>query len=296
MNDVPILKLSLRHDDGTRQELSVDAAQALIGSGSHCEIRLPAEDAAVEQLLLSVDGSGIFGQVRSMERPVTLNGVPFVEGRLVSDGMLRIGRVEIFVSLVESAVARSASAAKKGSSGSPAIYAMAVVGFPLGFYLLLGQKNADGALPTEVEPPPLFAAASATRCPETAPEAAVAFGGQELRRAETARERAPFSGQDAVGAVNAFQRASACFTRGEAPERATDAAKQGERLKETVELDFHVHRVRLERALATKSYEEARTEVRLLLSYVGRKGNPYSSWLTSLDRQIELKFAGKKRQ
>jgi hypothetical protein len=56
-----------------------------------------------------------------------------------------------------------------------------------------------------------------------------------------------------------------------------------------------VHRVRLERALATKSYEEARTEVRLLLSYVGRHGSPYSSWLLSLDRQIELKFAGKKR-
>lgn len=297
MNDVPILKLSLRHDDGTRQELTVDAAQALIGSGSHCEIRLPAEDAAVEQLLLSVDGSGIFGQVRSLERAVTLNGVPFVEGRLLADGMLRIGRVEIFVSVIESAVARSASATnKKGSRGSPAIYAMAAIGFPLGFYLLFTQKQPDGGLPTEVEPPPLFAAASATRCPESTPEAAVALGGEELRRAETARERAPFSGQDAVGAVNAFQRASACFTRGAAPERASDASRQGERLKEGVELDFHVHRVRLERALATKSYEDARKEVRLLLSYVGRHGNPYRSWLTSLDRQIELKFAGKVNQ
>lgn len=296
MNDVPILKLSLRHDDGTRQELTVDAAQALIGSGSHCEIRLPAEDAAVEQLLLSVDGSGIFGQVRSLERPVTLNGVPFVEGRLLSDGLLRLGRVEIFVSIVESSVARSASAAKKGRSASPTIYAMAAIGFPLGFYLLLSHRHGESALPTEVEPPPLFAEAGAMRCPEGTAEAAAAFGGQELRRAETARERAPFSGQDAVGAVNAFQRAAACFTRGDAPERARDASHQGEQLKENVQLDFHVHRVRLERALATKSYEEARTEVRLLLSYVGRRGSAYSSWLTSLDRQIELKFSGKKRK
>lgn len=295
MNDVPILQLSIRHDDGARQDLTVDAAQALIGSGSHCEVRLPAEDAAVEQLLLSVDGSGIFGQVRSLERPVTLNGVPFVEGRLLADGLLRIGRVELFVSLVESQAARSASGPKKTSSGSPAIYAMAAVGFPLGFYLLLTHKPAEGALPNEVEPPPLFAAASATRCPEAAPEAARAFGGEELRRAETARERAPFSGQDAAYAVNAFQRAAACFTRGEAPERAGEATREGERLKESVERDFHVHRIRLERALATKSYEEARTEVRLLLSYVGRRGNPYSSWLLSLDRQIELKFAGKKK-
>ncbi|RYZ05484.1 MAG: hypothetical protein EOO73_19735 [Myxococcales bacterium] len=296
MNDVPILKLSVRHDDGTRQDLTVDAPQALIGSGSHCEVRLPAEDAAVEQLLLSVDGSSIFGQVRSLERPVTLNGVPFVEGRLVADGLLRMGRVELFVSLVESSVTRSATGPKKSSSGSPTIYAMAAIGFPLGFYLLLTNKPAEGALPTEVQPPALFAASSAAACPEAAPEAAFALGGEELRRAETARERAPFSGQDAVGAVNAFHRAAACYTRADSPERALDASQQAERLKDNVQLDFHVHRVRLERALATKSYEEARTEVRLLLSYVGRRGNPYSSWLTSLDRQIELKFSGKKRQ
>ncbi|MDF3066778.1 MAG: hypothetical protein K0R38_2379 [Polyangiaceae bacterium] len=296
MNEVPILKLSVRHDDGTRQDLTVDATQALIGSGSHCEIRLPAEDSAVEQLLISVDGTGIFGQVRSMERPVTLNGVPFVEGRLLADGLLRIGRVEIFVSIAESGAARSATGSKKDGGGSPAIYAMAAVGFPLGFYLLLTQSPADAALPTEVQPPPLFAAASATRCPEAAPESALALGHEELRRAETARERAPFSGQDAVVAVNTFQRAAACFTRAEAPERFRDATLQSENMQKSVELDFHVHRVRLERALATKSYEEARTEVRLLLSYVGRQTTPYSSWLNSLDRQIELKFAGKKRQ
>jgi hypothetical protein len=296
MNDLPILKLSLRHDDGARQELTVDTTQALIGSGSHCEVRLPAEDAALEQMLLSVNGSGIFGQVRSLERPVTLNGVPFVEGRLLPDSLLRIGRVELIASLVESGAASSGGGTKKSSSGSPAIYALAAVGFPLGIYLLLTQSPAESALPNEVQPPPLFAAAGATRCPESVPEAAVAFGGEELRRAETARERAPFSGQDAVSAVNSFQRAAACFTVGSSPERASDASLHEARLKKSVELDFHVHRVRLERALATKSYEEARTEVRLLLSYVGRRGNPYSSWLTSLDRQIELKFAGMKRQ
>lgn len=296
MNESPILKLKLRHDDGTRQELMIDSGQALVGSGSHCEVRLPAEDAAVEQLVLSVDGAGIFGQVRSLERTVTLNGVPFVEGRLLADGLLRVGRVEMFVSLVESSVARGASGPKKSSGGSPTIYAMAAVGFPLGFYLLLTNKPAEGALPAEVQPPPLFAAASASRCPEGAPEAAFALGGEELRRAETARERAPFSGQEAVGAVNAFQQAAACFSRAEATERANEALRQADELKKGVQLDFHVHRVRLERALATKSYEEARTEVRLLLSYVGRRGGAYSSWLTSLDRQIELKFAGKKRQ
>jgi hypothetical protein len=296
MNEVSILKLNLRQDDGTRQELIVEAPQALIGSGSHCELRLAAQDAAVEQLLISVDGAGIFGQVRSLERQVTLNGVPFVEGRLLPDGILRIGRVELVVSLLETQVSGGAGRAGAAKSGSPGIYAMAALGFPLGFYLLLSNRHADGALPAEVEPPPLFAAASATRCPESASDGALAFGNEELRRAETARERAPFSGQDAVSAVSAFQRAAACFGTAEAPERAADSAHQAAQLKGSVETDFHVHRVRLERALATKSYDEARTEVRLLLSYVGRQSSAYASWLLSLDRQIELKFAGKKRK
>lgn len=295
MNDVSILKLSLRYDDGSRQELTVDAATALIGSGSHCEIRLPAQDAAIEQLRLSVDGSSIFAAVRSLEHPVTLNGAAFVEGRLLPDSLLRIGRVELVVSLVEMAVARSASGGKKASGRSPAIYALAAIGFPLGFYLLLTHRHTERGLPPEVESPPLFVAASAARCPEPTPDAALALGGEELRRAEAARERAPFSGHDAVSAVNAFERAAACFATSASPGRASDATRQAEQLKSGVELDFHVHRVRLERSLATKSYEEARTEVRLLLSYVGRHG-AYASWLASLDRQIELKFAGKKRK
>lgn len=295
MNEVSTLKLSVRHDDGTRQELGIDAPSALIGSGSHCEIRLPAEDAAVEQLLLTVDGSSIFAQVRSLERTVTLNSVPFVEGRLLPDGILRIGRVELVTSLVDTGLVNGAKG-REASRGSPAIYAMAAIGFPLGFYLLLSHRPAEGALPSEVEPPPLFAVASAARCPEPAPDAAFALGREELRRAETARERAPFSGQDAVNSVNAFQRAASCFTAAAAPELASQSARQGKQLESSVQMDFHVHRVRLERALATKSYEDARTEVRLLLSYVGRRGNAYAGWLTSLDRQIELKFSGKKQQ
>jgi len=294
MSELANLQLAVRYPDGRRQQLTVDAPTALVGSGSHCEIRLPPEDAAVEQLRLSLDAAGIFGQVRNLERSVTLNGVPFLEGRVLPDSLIMIGRVELVVSLVETVVARGQ--AKKKDPSSSAIYALGVVGFPLGFYLVLTQGSVSDALPSEVEPPPLFAAASAQRCPEPERDAALAIATEELRRAETARERAPFSGQDAVGAVAAFQRAATCFAVAEAPARATDASHQAEALKRGVEAEFHVHRVRLERALATKSYEEARTEVRLLLAYTGRRSDAYSSWLLSLDRQIELKFAGKKQQ
>lgn len=294
MNDAAILEISVRYADGTRQKLTVDSSTALVGSGSHCEIRLPPEDAAVEQLRLSNDAAGVFGQVRSLERGVRLNGVPFVEGRLLPGSVLAVGRVELTVALVETLVARAHAKQKQESSRS-ASYALAVLGFPLGFYLLLSQRSGDAALPSEVQPPPLFAAASKLQCPETERDAALAVATEERRRAETARERAPFSGQDAVNAVVAFRRSAACFSAADSVERASDSVRQADALEREVETEFHVHRVRLERALATKSYEEARTEVRLLLSYIGRHSGAYANWLLSLDRRIELKFSGKKQ-
>jgi hypothetical protein len=294
MNDVSILEISVRYADGNRQKLTVDSATALVGSGSHCEIRLPPEDAAVEQLRLTNDAGGIFGQVRSLERSVTLNGVPFVEGRLLPQSVLTIGRVELTVSMVETVVGRGQAKQKRESSRS-ASYALAFVGLPLGFYLLLSQNDSGAALPIEVQPPPLFAAANNVQCPEADRDAALAVATQERRRAETARERAPFSGQDAVNAVVAFRRSAACFNVAESGERASDSVRQADTLEREVQTEFHVHRVRLERALATKSYEEARTEVRLLLSYIGRRSGAYANWLLSLDRRIELKFSGKKQ-
>ena len=301
MKDVGTLQISVRYPDGTRHELTLDAATALIGSGSHCEIRLPPEDAAVEQLRLSLDATGIFGQVRSLERSVTVNGVAFVEGRLPRESLISIGRVELVVSVVETLVVGGQT--NKKNSGNGALYAIAALGLPLGFYLLLSQSGGGDALPNAVQPPALFESTSATRCPEPEHEAARAMATEELRRAETARERSPFSGQDAVSAVTAFQRASACFALADLGDQASDARRQSDTLKREVETEFHVHRIRLERALATKSYEEARTEVRLLLSYIGRRsgassatsGSAYASWLLLLDRQIQLKFAGKKQ-
>ena len=294
MNDVSILEVSVRYPDGTRQILTVDAESALIGSGSHCEIRLPPQDAAVEQLRLSIDGAGVFGQVRSLESSLTLNGVPFVEGRLLPDSLLLIGRVELTVAVIQTVVARRDT--QKKNSARPAFYALAFLGLPLGFYLVLSQNDASSALPVEVVPPALFASASAMRCPEIEREAALAVAAQESRRAEIARERSPFSGQDAVSAVTAFRGAAACFSLAKSEARAGDAERQADTLERGVETEFHVHRVRLERALATNKYEEARTEVRLLLSYIGRQSGAYASWLMSLDRQIELKFSGKKQR
>lgn len=292
MNELWALKVNVRFRDGSRQELTVDAERALIGSGAHCEIRLPSEDSAVEQLAVSMSSGNLFGEVRHLERQVLVNGVPFLEGRLPPGAVVRIGNVELVIEPFETSLALSGKKHRE-NSGSPLIYALAVVGFPLGFYLLLTHPNDASALPQEVEPPALFAQ-NPEPCPQTDRAAAAAFAGTEWASAEAARERAPFDGKDGVNAALAFERAAACFTRAEDPARAEQARQAAAKLKQAVQSDFHVHRVRLERALATKAYEEARAEVHLLLSYVGRTSGEYASWLSSLDRQIQLKFVGKK--
>jgi hypothetical protein len=46
------LLVGISYPNGRREELTVDSESALIGSGAHCEVRLPAEHAAVEHLFI----------------------------------------------------------------------------------------------------------------------------------------------------------------------------------------------------------------------------------------------------
>src|SRR3954468_1646496 len=105
MNELWALNVNVRFSDGSRQELSVDAERALIGSGAHCEIRLPTEDSAVEQLLISMSGGILIGEVRHLERPVLVNGVPFMEGRLPPGALVRIGSVDLAIEPFETSLA-----------------------------------------------------------------------------------------------------------------------------------------------------------------------------------------------
>ena len=58
---------------------------------------------------------------------------------------------------------------------------------------------------------------------------------------------------------------------------------------------YHVHRVRLERSLVTKNYDATLKEARIVRRFLQHSRGAYTSWLANLERQIELKFAGKKK-
>ena len=269
----------------------MDAERVLVGSGAHCEIRLPHGVVAVEQLSIETRAGGVFAEARSLDPMPQLNGSPFTQGRLLPDAVLGIGPFSLEVRLVE--VERGATAKKEQSEKtSPVIYAAALLGFPLCLYIIL-HKPPEAPLRMPTKPPALWAA-NAPACPQTDPAAARAFADQQLTAAESKEERSPFYPEDGVSAVKAFQLASVCFDGAQEPEQAADASKAALQLRKRVADDFHIHQVRLERALSTKNYDSARTEVRILRAFLGGALGDYTNWLSVLDRQIEIKFSAKK--
>jgi len=53
------LQFRIQLPDGGPQQLLVDSDRVLIGSGAHCEIRLPGDQAAAEHVLISFLGGNM---------------------------------------------------------------------------------------------------------------------------------------------------------------------------------------------------------------------------------------------
>jgi hypothetical protein len=288
-----VLHIELKQADGRRQPLQMDGARALVGSGAHCEVRLGREEAAVEQLLIEERRGAVYAEVRSLERPTLLNGAAFSEGRLLPESVLTVGRVELRVRLAQADLDAPGRKPPRRARSS-FIHLLGAIAIPFGLYVVLKPSPEPARLPRSMERPSLFAALGAVECRERTEREARALGDDELTLADGKRERSPFRPEDGVAAVRHYLHAASCLRIGNEPEVARAAAQQAEELRRTLESDFHVHHVRLERALATSEYDRALTEVRILLSFTSGQGGEYSSWLAMLDRHIQLKYAGGK--
>jgi hypothetical protein len=286
------LKFVLRDAVGNRRELGVDSDIARVGSGAHCEIRLPPEQAAPEQLRVEARSGGVFAEVRSLTPPTLLNGLPFTQGRLLPESRLQIGDFQISVVTASSGSERRAKPERQASR-SKFVYALGAIGFPLGIWVLLTTEPQTEAAVAPVAPPALFVDEPST-CSESTPSTASSLAVADLERADSSRERAPFDAERGVNAVALYQRAAACFRTAEQPADAKRAGLASDALKRKLNQEFRLHQVRLEWAQATHHYAEARTEVRLLLSFVGHRGAEYVAFLSALDRQFELKNSGPK--
>ena len=283
-----VLKFQTRLPTGQIEQLSIESERVLIGSGAHCEIRLPLAEARVEHVLIELGPAGVFARALSFEPPPTINNVPFTQAPLPPGAMLGVSGTQIYIEIVEGAQAGGALQQKKKSS--PIMLIALLLMLPAAGYLFLGDEEgfAGEAEPERPQPPELWAP-PVTQCPQADRAAALGFARERMAIADAKRERRPFHVQDGVSAVPTYEMAAACFRAGGDVASGNLADESAKYLRREMTDDFRMRRVRLDHALATEDYVSAQKEVRVLLQFVEGKSGDYVTWLSNLERKLKLK-------
>jgi hypothetical protein len=285
------LRIELRYPNGHTERMTIDADSIVVGSGAHCEIRLPPEHAAVEHVAISLVGGGVYAQARSLDPHPTINGSGFVRTPVLPDSVLGVGAVQLrveAVTLTEQAVVVH----KRVQRMSPLTYVLVAIGLPFSAYAILAGNPNEGPQQAPGLPPALWGD-PVRSCPQSTRDAALAMAVEKMTLANGKRERRPFSVEDGVAAVPLFETAAACFTAAGQGGAAAEAARSATDLRNNVNDDYRVHQVRLEHALTVHDWSGARKEVKVLRSFVQGKQSTYDVWLSNLDRQLALKLANK---
>ncbi len=290
------LKFDIRYADGRIEELRVDSDRALIGSGGHCELRMPVDQAAVEHILVSIGPGGVVAEARSFQPPPMVNGAPFSRTQLVPGSILGVGTIQIIVSQID--VAGAAVATGKEQGLSPMSRILAILMLPLAAYVILDEDEDDGTVAAPDAVPQLWAA-EAPPCSQAGPDQALAVAEEEFSVAASKHERRPFHIPDGVQAVTRYDTAAACFRVAGDTARAQEITGISTKLRGEIEEDFRTHRVRLEHALSTRNVDLMQKEVRVLLAFTEGTDGDYRNWLSNLDRRLKVKYGdqgkGKKK-
>jgi hypothetical protein len=281
------LRFQIRHPNGQVEHLNVEGERVLIGSGAHCEIRLPIDQASVEAVLVQRGSGGVYAQALSFEPPPTINNAPFSQAPLQPESALGVGQVQIYVTISDAAGGEAVIAKKQSKTSPMTLVLVAICALGAAYYFLLQDEDkGPSAQPTQV--PDLWDAPVAA-CPQTAPEQAMARARESAAVADARRERRPFHVQDGVAAVPLYEVASVCFRQGGDQGAAAESANRSAALRAEMQQDFRTHRVRLDHLLSVKDWVSARREVRTLLAYMEGKSGDYVTWLSNLDRNLKLK-------
>jgi hypothetical protein len=286
-----VLRFQVRLHTGQVEQLNIEAERVLIGSGAHCEIRLPVDQARVEHVLIELGPAGIFARALSFEPPPMINNIPFTQAPLPPGAVLGVGGCQVFIEIVDSVQGAAATGDKKKSS--PITVIALLIMLPAAGYMLLAEEpdiNAKRPPPKQV---PELWEAPITSCSYQGGQA-TAFARERMAVADAKRERRPFHVQDGVQAVPIYESAAACFRSGGDPASGQLADDSAKFLRREMTDDFRTRRVRLEHALNVDDNVSALKEVRVLLQLTEGKAGEYVQWLSNLDRKLKAKVGAKK--
>lgn len=284
-----ILRVQTRLPTGHLEQLNIESERVLVGSGAHCEIRLPQAEANVEHVLVELGPAGVFARALSFEPPPTINNVPFTQSPLPPGAILGVSGTQIAVEIVEGAAGLGGEVVQAKKKSSPITLISVAIIIPAAAYILLGSDEPMGPETTRPNAPELWGAPQVT-CPHGDKAQALSFARERMAVADAKRERRPFHVQDGVSAVPTYETAAACFRAGGDPATGGLAEESAKYLRREVTDDFRMRRVRLDHALATEDYVSAQKEVRVLLQFVEGKSGEYVQWLQALDRKLKLKI------
>lgn len=281
-----VFRFQIRQPSGQIDQLLIESERVLIGSGAHCEIRLPLDQAAVEHAVVQAGSGGVFVQALSFQPPPTLNNVPFTQAPLAPGAVLGVGQFQITAELAEGA---AGAVVKKKQGGSSPLGLVGIVVLAAGGYFLVTADDTQTNKIAPRDPPELFGPVIDS-CPQRIPDQALALARERNIVADAKRERRPFHVQDGIAAVPIYELASACYKVAGDVQDATETAGAAASLRRELNEDYRTHRVRLEHNLTISDDESSRREVRILLQFTEGKQGDYVTWLSNMERELRLKL------
>lgn len=286
------LGFRIQHPDGRFEQLTVDSDTVLIGSGAHCEIRLPPEHAAVEHVLIRYYGGAVYAEARHHNPPPLINGSPFTQTPILPQSILVVGQVQMAVAIVEIADNPNVLR-KKDQKTNPIVLILAAVIFPICIFLLMEDDGKYGV--GDVPEPPTLWSEPTSECPQAARDLASNVARTKKVEAEAKRERCPFYVQDCVTAVPTFEVASACFKAAGEDEAAKEMTTSAVVMRERVNEEYRGHQMRLEHTIMVGDLITAQKQVKVLLAMLDGQQGPYVTWLSNHDRRLALKLGKLKK-
>jgi hypothetical protein len=276
-----IIHIVVADRGATTDDVRIDGTDALLGSASHCHVRLSPDKVGREQLRFEVRLGELFAEVRSLEPEVTLDKQPFARGRLSESSVLVFGQLEVRAKLERGP---GAHAARRGGAPRPTVLLTGAL--LLVALILIAVPRSERARFVAPAAPILFAD-EPEPCPEREPNTARAAAQELARMAEAKRDRAPFVPDAGLAAVHAYRAAGSCYELSGEPMLADRARQRARHLKAQVERDYHLHQVRV--YLAQRAHDAAllSREARVLASYVKGRSDRYVDWLDQLQRELE---------
>ncbi len=268
------------------ERFEIEDSRILVGSGAHCDIRLPI-DCAYEHVLITLEADAL------VARPVLKELTMLVDGERAAERELRPGNViAVEGSTIEvMAIDEVRETSRKSSPFRHLAIGLATVVSVFAFAIASSAHSMGAALaPPPPEPAPIPKSAA---CPENDRQLAAELGRQKLAQALDRQQRFRFYASDGPESVRMFTVAGACFAAADDEGNAADARLRAERMQAVIHEQFRVARVRLDRALTDGSAVQALQQIEFMRALLGTRDDTraYVAWLVVLQSKVEVALA-----